>query len=79
VDRRGRASEVINLIDFQQDRLGHIVPNELKMRISEEVRNIFTPPGKEIIKAKDFVTVAQQSFTQVRTQKTSSASDQDSH
>jgi hypothetical protein len=45
------------------------MPQDLKMREAQKMRDIGPAPGIEIVNAKDFMPFAQQSFAKVRTEK----------
>ncbi|CAN0881460.1 hypothetical protein LINGRAHAP2_LOCUS14250 [Linum grandiflorum] len=49
MNRRCRASQVIDLIYFQQYRLNNVVANKLKPRISIQMNQIILPSREEII------------------------------
>lgn len=49
MNRGGGASEMIDLIHLKQDRLNHIVANELKLRITKMVHQILFPTSEEVI------------------------------
>lgn len=49
MDRRGRASEVVDLVNLEQNRLNDVVSDELKPRISEVVDQVVLPSREEII------------------------------
>jgi hypothetical protein len=73
MNRRCGASKVVDLIDLEQDRLSHIMPHELKFMIIEQMSNVLLPPGKKIVQANDFIAFGQQSFAQVRSDKSGAA------
>jgi predicted XRE-type DNA-binding protein len=50
---RSRASQVIDLIDLQQDRIDHIMTNQLKIAFLEKVSNVFARACEEIVEADD--------------------------
>ena len=52
VDGRGRASEVIDFVDFDIERKGHIVPQELKAGIADQMLDIPLGAGEEIVGAE---------------------------
>src|SRR5713226_8625770 len=68
MDRRRGTSQVINLIDFEQDGFNHIVPQELKPGVAEEVRNIPSPSREKIVEADHFVLFGQQALAKVRSE-----------
>src|SRR5439155_3031782 len=48
VNRRCRTREVINLIDFKENWLDHIVTRQIKPMIVEQMCNVLPPSCKEI-------------------------------
>src|SRR5205085_5969548 len=75
----GRAREVINLIDFQQDRLGHVVAQQLEARIVQQVEDVFATAGEKVVEAQHFVVFAEQPLAKMRADKTRAAGDENSH
>ena len=73
--RRSRTSQIINLIDFHLERIDHIVPDQLEIRILEEVSNILLPTGEKIVQTQDLVPFVKESITQMRAEKARAASD----
>src|SRR5439155_23272531 len=53
MNRRGRTGQVIDLIDFKQDRLDHVMTKQFKTAIVQQVRHILSPPGEKVVKAND--------------------------
>lgn len=78
VNRRRGTGQIIDLINFEQDRFNHVVTLEFKPRIAQEVRDIFAPSGEEVVETDHFVLFGQQAFAKVRTQEACASSDQDS-
>jgi hypothetical protein len=60
VDGRGRAGEVVDLIDLQQDRLDHVVANQLEGVVVEQVLDVRAPPREEVVEAEHLVAARQQ-------------------
>jgi hypothetical protein len=77
MDRRGRTSEIIDLVHFDIEREGHIVTHQLEARIIQQMRDIGAPAGKEIIDAQDFVSGIDQTLAEMGSQKTGAAGYQD--
>ncbi|KAM0953272.1 hypothetical protein DsansV1_C02g0022301 [Dioscorea sansibarensis] len=74
---RSGASEMIDLIHFQQDRLHNIMPDELKLWITEMVDQILLPPSKKVIDHDDAVTAGKELVDEVTPNEPSSAGDDD--
>jgi hypothetical protein len=79
MDRRCRASEIVDLIYLEQDRLGDIVPDQLKAMIVQQVRDILLAASEEIIETNNVVALREQSFTKMRANKPGTAGNKNSH
>jgi hypothetical protein len=56
---RGRGTcKIVDLINFQKDRLRHIVSQQLETRVVEEMHDVLTPACEEVIETKNLVTFA---------------------
>jgi hypothetical protein len=75
VDGRGRASEVVDLIDFDVERERHIVTDQLKPMVIEQVIDVAPRAGEEVIDAYDDSTIREQPLTEVRAEEASPAGD----
>ena len=51
--RRRGAGKMVDLINLEQDGIDDIVPNQLKVAFTQEVRNILLCASKEIVEAND--------------------------
>ena len=65
--RRGRASEVVDLVNFQENRLDNVVPDELKPGVPEMVHQILLPPREEVIHHDHAVPSLDQTVHEVAT------------
>ena len=63
VNRRGRTRKIVNLIDLHIERKGNIVPDQLEMRMTEQVFNVPARSGEEIVDTKDNRSVSQETLT----------------
>lgn len=77
MDWRGRASQVEDLIDFQEDRLDDVVADEFKVGAADEVSDIFLAASEEVINANDVVTTIDEEFTEVGAYKAGTTGDED--
>ncbi|KAK6941009.1 hypothetical protein RJ641_030540 [Dillenia turbinata] len=73
MNRRGGASKMVDLIDFQQKRLNNIMPNQFKPRIPKMMHNIFLPSRKKIVNNNHTVSSCNQSIHQMAPHKSSAA------
>ncbi|KAK6937373.1 hypothetical protein RJ641_030881 [Dillenia turbinata] len=74
MNRRGRASEMVDLIDFQQKGLNNIMPNQFKPRIPKMMHNIFLPSREKIVNNNHTVSSCNQSIHQMTPHESSAAS-----
>jgi hypothetical protein len=75
VRRRGRASEVVNLIDFVTEWLRDIMANQLKVWMTEQMRDVALPTREKIVEANDFIPLIEKALAKMRTEESSTASD----
>ena len=66
------------MIDFDTQRLGHIMADELKARMIEEVGDVLFAAGEQIVRTDDLMALSEQTFRKVRAKKTSATGDKDS-
>ena len=78
VHGRGRTGEVVNLVDLQIQGEGDVVTQQLEAFVVEQMRDIALSATEEIVNAHDLAAAAQQALAQVRPEKTSAASHEDS-
>ena len=52
MDRRGGTGEVVDFVDFDEQREGDVVAHQLEFRVGEEVRDIGLVAGEEICRRK---------------------------
>ena len=71
--------EIVDLIDLEQDRLGHIMTDELELFIVEKMDDVLLSSGEKIVEANNFITFGQKSFAQMRTDKPGTAGNENSH
>ena len=77
VDRRGRAREVVDLIDLDIERKGHVVADELEAGMIKQVLDVALGACEEVVDAKHFVAMLEQRFAQMRSDEARAASDKD--
>ena len=73
MNRRGRTSEIINLVDFDIEGKGYVVPQNLEPRVVKQVLDIAPGPREEIIHAEQIAAGFEQAFAQVRADETCTA------
>ena len=71
IDRAGRGSKVKYVIDpaWNEDEFADILPNELEVLISGEVRDIIGRTGYEVVNRNDPKALGQEPIAQVRPKK----------
>ncbi len=79
VRRRGGAGEVVDLIDLEFERLGHIVADQFEIGMLEQVGDIAFAAGEKVVEANHLVALAEKPFAKMGAQKARSAGDQDAH
>lgn len=68
---RSRACEMVDLIDLEQDRLDHIMPDQLKSWITEMMHQIIFPSREEIINDNYAVSSGEQLIHQMASHESS--------
>ena len=77
VDRRGRAGEIVDLVDLDIEREGHVVAHELEARMAEQVLDIALGAGEQVVDAEHLMALAEQPVAQVRAEEAGAAGHQD--
>ncbi len=57
VDRRGRAGEVVDLVDLDKERMGDVVAHRLEMRVAQQLGDVVLAPGEVIVDAEHVVAL----------------------
>jgi hypothetical protein len=76
VDARGRTGEVIDLVDFEIDREGHVVADQFEALVVEQVLDVDPRARIKIVQADDLGAAVQQPLAQMRAKKAGAAGDQ---
>ncbi len=76
VDGAGRASQVVDLVDFDVKRKRDVVPHELKTGVVEQMLDVAFAAGKQVVGTHHFVATGQQAVDEVAAQETGTAGDQ---
>lgn len=72
---RGGAGEMVDLVNFQEERLDDVVSNELEPRISEMVSDVLLSAGEEIIHYNHAVAPRDQTIHEVAAHEAGAAGD----
>ncbi|RDX76085.1 hypothetical protein CR513_43964, partial [Mucuna pruriens] len=66
MDRGSRASEMVDLIDLEQERLDDVVSDELESRVPKMMHHVLLPSREEIVHHDHAVPSRNQPIHQVR-------------
>jgi len=69
VHGRSGAGQIVNLIDFELERIHHIVAHQLEIRIVEQVRDIALTTSEEVVHTDHFVPLIEESFRKMGAEK----------
>jgi hypothetical protein len=75
VDRRGRAGQVVDLVDLHVEREGDVVAHQLEVRVAEQVDDVVLGAGEEVVHAEHVVAVGDQALAEVRAEEAGAAGD----
>jgi hypothetical protein len=71
-----RISRVVDLIHFHIEREGNVVAHHFEPRLVQQVDNVVLAAGEVVVDTQHVAVVSQQSFTQMRAQKSGATGDQ---
>ena len=77
VNRRGRAGQIIDLVDLDIERERHVMPHQFEARIAETGRDVLLGAGEIVVDAEHVVARLEQPLAQMRPQESRAAGDQD--
>src|SRR5882757_7188176 len=69
VDRRGRASEIVDLVDLDIERKGHVVAHDLEGGLAEQWFDVAARTCEIVVDAENLALLLEQPCAQMRTQK----------
>ncbi len=75
-NRRGRASQVVDLVDLDIERERHVVAHQLEARIVQAAREVLLAAGEVVVDAQHVVATRQKTLAQVRAQEARATGDQ---
>ena len=73
VARRGGTGEIVDLINFQPDRMDDVVPDQLEVWLAEQMADIGLLAREEIVEANDIMPLRNQPFAEMGAEKPGSA------
>lgn len=77
MNRRGRASQVVDLIRLQKNRLDDVVSDELEPGVPKSVHQVLLPTGEEIVNDDDIVPSIEKLVDEVAADESRSTGDHD--
>jgi hypothetical protein len=69
VNRGGGTGQVVDLVHLKEDGLGDVVANHLKVAVRQEVFDILSPTGIEVVETDDLFSLIKEPLTEVRADK----------
>ena len=78
VDGRGGAGHVVDLVDLNEELLGDVVPDDLKVGLVKQVLDVGLLRGEEVVERDHIVPLVDQPSAQVASEEAAPARDQDS-
>lgn len=79
VDGRGRAGQVVDLVDLQEQRFHHVVADQLELGMPEVVHQVLLPPREEVVDDDHAVPSLDQPVNQVRPHESGTSRYHDPH
>jgi len=76
MDRRSRTSKVVNLIHLGKKGVNDIMTQEFKIRMTQEMTDVISAPGKKVVDADHVVTLVDQAVAEMRADKARTAGNQ---
>ena len=77
VDRRRRTGEVVDLVDLDEQRERHVVPDELEARVVVQVIDVALGAGEEVVDAEHLVALLEQAVAEVGAEEAGAAGHED--
>jgi hypothetical protein len=76
VDRRGRAGEVVDLVDLDIERERHVVAHQLEARVIQAAHDVLLAAGEVVVDAQYVIASRQKALAEVRAQEACATGDQ---
>ena len=73
---RGRAGHVVDLVDFEMERVDDVVADDFESRMREEVSHVFLAAREEVVDANHFVATGDEPVAEMTAQEPGSAGHQ---
>ena len=78
VHGRGGARHVVDLVDLDEELLRHVAPDDLEVRLVEQVLDVGLLRGEEVIESDHVMPLVYQPSAEVRAQEAAATRDEDS-
>ena len=75
MDGRGRAREIVDLVDLDIERKGHVVPHQLETLVIEKMLDIVPAAGVKIVDTQN-ICPPREPLAKMRAEKTRAPGDQ---
>ena len=75
MDRRSRACEVVDAVDFDVQRKRHVVPHQLEIRLAQQMRHVLARAGVEVVDAQDVLPVLDEALAKMRADEAGASGD----
>ena len=79
VDRRSWTGQIVDLVDLELERVGHIVPHEFETGVSEQVLDVDFPSSEKVVDCNDVMAISQQTIAQMRAEEPGAAGNENAH
>ena len=76
MDRRRGTGQIVNLVDFYEQRHRNIMAEHLEIRMLQQMRDVRPPSGEIIVDAEHLMALLHKPVAQMASQKASRAGDQ---
>ncbi|HET7238356.1 MAG TPA: hypothetical protein VFI76_04980, partial [Terrimicrobiaceae bacterium] len=63
VRRRRRASQIVNLIDLDLERIDDVMSDQLELRILQKVGDVLFPAGEKVVQTQNLVALIDKPIT----------------
>ena len=79
MNRRGRTGQVIDLVYLDEKRLRYVVPEGFKPAVVEQVLDVVSSAGEEVVQSYHMMPVCEETFAEVRSNEAGPAGNEDAH
>jgi hypothetical protein len=77
VDGRCRAREIIDFINLDEERVGNVVPQKLKLLVTKYVLDVAACAGEKVVDAEDLAAALKEPLCEVRPEEARAAGNED--